>query len=581
MKSPAGRLLAPLLLLLVVLGAAPAWSQAPATGGNGKPAAAAPAAPEKDPLGRETPQGMVSGLMNALAAGDYDRAVQFFQIDKVSTGRRSSVSGADLAKLFQQVLDRSGIVITPAQLSNDPAGTGDDGLAEGIERFGVVKNGDEKVPLLANRIERDGKQLWFVSDTTLQDVPDLARALSRDTSGMRLIDLVPEGPTIAGAPASHWASLLVAVIAAYALAWFLIWLRRPIGRLIRKGPDSKVGRFVEAAAGPVRIMLTLVLFGISMQFLGVSVIARYRVVFAAQIIGWFAIAWLLWRLTDAASEVVLGRMSRHGQLTAYSIISFLNRAFKAVLVVVFLATLLRAFGVNVTAGLAALGVGGLAIALGAQKLFENLIGSVTLIADRPVRIGDFCRFGTALGTIEEIGIRSTRIRTLDRTVLTVPNGEFASLHIENFSQRDRFWFHPVLNLRYETTPDQIREVVSALHTMLLKHPKVDGGSARARFIALNAYSLDVEIFSYVLARDFNHFLEIQEELLLKCMEIVAACGTGFAFPSQTLYLGRDGVAARPHDGAAPDRSAEEHGKADGKADGKAGGKTTGAGAYTQ
>src|SRR5690606_22365912 len=133
-----------------------------------------------------------------------------------------------------------------------------------------------------------------------------------------------------------------------------------------------------------------------------------------------------------------------GQLTAYSAVSFLKRAFKALLALLFVASLLRAFGVNVTAGLAALGVGGLAIALGAQKLFENLIGSLTLRADRPVRIGDVCRFGSTLGTVEEIGSRSTRMRTLDRTVLTVPNGEFSTLHIENYSQRDRFWFHPVL-----------------------------------------------------------------------------------------------------------------------------------------
>jgi MscS family membrane protein len=232
-------------------------------------------------------------------------------------------------------------------------------------------------------------------------------------------------------------------------------------------------------------------------------------------------------------------MSRRGQLTAYSAVSFLNRAFKVLLAVLFVAALLRAFGVNVTAGLAALGVGGLAIALGAQKLFENLIGSLTLLADRPVRIGDFCRFGGTLGTIEEIGIRSTRVRTLDRTVLTVPNGEFSTLHIENYSQRDRFWFHPILNLRYETGTDQMRYVLQELRALLARHPKVDSDSARVRLIGLAAYSLDIEIFAYVSAWDYSSFLEIQEELLLSCMEIVEASGTGFAFPSSTLYLGRD------------------------------------------
>jgi MscS family membrane protein len=286
-------------------------------------------------------------------------------------------------------------------------------------------------------------------------------------------------------------------------------------------------------------LIALLMFGLALQLLGVSVIARYRAVFAVQLLGWFAFAWLLWNMADAAGEVVLSRMSRRGQLTAYSAISFLNRAFKVLLALLFVAALLRAFGVNVTAGLAALGVGGLAIALGAQKLFENLIGSLTLLADRPVRIGDFCRFGGTLGTIEEIGIRSTRVRTLDRTVLTVPNGEFSTLHIENYSQRDRFWFHPILNLRYETSTDQMRYVLQELRSMLARHPKVETEGSRARLIGLAAYSLDIEIFAYVFARDYASFLEIQEELLLICMEIVETSGTGFAFPSSTLYLGRD------------------------------------------
>lgn len=157
-----------------------------------------------------------------------------------------------------------------------------------------------------------------------------------------------------------------------------------------------------------------------------------------------------------------------------------------------------------------------------------------------MRIGDFCRFGTTLGTVEEIGIRSTRIRTLDRTVLTVPNGEFSSLHIENYSQRDRFWFHPTLNLRYETSAAQMRQVLSGLAAMLRAQSKVDGASMRVRFVGLGTHSLDIEIFSYVYASDYGNFLEIQETLLLRCMEVVEAAGTGFAFPSQTLYVARDG-----------------------------------------
>jgi MscS family membrane protein len=529
-------------LLLLTVFATSAWPQAVPTPAPAAKNEAAAAKPEKDPFGRETPQGMVTGLMNALAAADYERAVQFFQIDSVQGVRQWFVwSGPALAKRFQEVLDRAGNVVTPAELSNDPNGNVKDGLAPDEERFGEIKTSAREVPLLAKRITRDGKTLWLVSGITLNEIPALGRALNVGSAAGPWMDLLPEGPTIGGAPASHWLALLILAGLSFGLAWALVALRRPIERLLRRGgEETKLSRFIEKSAGPLRLLIMLLVFGLAVQALGISVIARYRAVFLVQILGWFALAWLLWRVADAAGEVILGRMSRLGQLTAYSAISFLNRAFKVLIVIVFVAALLRAFGVNVTAGLAALGVGGLAIALGAQKLFENLIGSLTVLADRPVRIGDFCRFGDTLGTVEEIGIRSTRIRTLDRTVLTVPNGEFATLHIENYSQRDRYWFHPILNLRYETGTDQMRYVLQELRAMLERHPKVDSTNARVRLIGLAAYSLGVEIFAYVTAWDYAGFLELQEELLLACMEIVEKSGTGFAFPSQTLYLGREG-----------------------------------------
>lgn len=540
LKSRAGAFLSALLLLTAFAGSA--WPQAAPAPAPAEKAAPAPAPPEKDPYGRETPQGMVAGLMNALAAADYERAVQYFQTDSVQGLRQwYTLSGATLARRFQEVLDRGGSVVTPAELSSDPSGNVNDGLAPDVERFGEIKADGQKAPLLAKRIKRDDKMLWLVSEATLDQIPLLARELTGRTSEAPWVDFLPEGPSVAGAPASHWLILIVLAALSFGLAWALTGLREPIERLIRRGgAETKLSRFIEKCAGPMRLIITVLVFGIAAQAIGVSVIARYRAVFAVQIVGWFALAWLLWRCADAASEVVLGRMSRLGQLTAYSAVSFLNRAFKVLLAVLLVAAFLRAFGVNVTAGFAALGVGGLAIALGAQKLFENLIGSLTLIADRPVRIGDFCRFGDTLGTVEEIGIRSTRIRTLDRTILTVPNGEFSTLHIENYSHRDRFWFHPTLNLRYETTADQMRFVIKELREMLAKHPKIQQDSLRVRMTALGTYSLNVEIFAYIFAWDYSTFLEIQEDLLLGCMEIVEKSGTGFALPSSTLFLGRDG-----------------------------------------
>jgi len=304
---------------------------------------------------------------------------------------------------------------------------------------------------------------------------------------------------------------------------------------------SRLAKFLDAAVVPLRLILAVMLFiaVVNSPILGLSVVARYHGVFLAQFVGGVGLAWLLWRIAETASVFALDEMSRRGQVAAYSVVSFLKRLVQAAIVIGFVVVLIRSLGVDVTTALAALGLGGLAIALGAQKLFENLIGSLTLVADRPVRVGDFCRFGDALGTVEDIGIRSTRIRTLDRTILTVPNGEFAAMQIENFASRDRFWFHPTLNLRYETSPDQVRYLLQELRAMLYAHPRVSNDPARVRFVSLAAYSLDLEIFAYVYASSYDEFLEVQEDLLLRCMEIVNKSGTGFAFPSQTLYVSRD------------------------------------------
>ncbi len=193
---------------------------------------------------------------------------------------------------------------------------------------------------------------------------------------------------------------------------------------------------------------------------------------------------------------------------------------------------------KVTALLAGLGVGGIAVALAAQKSIENLIGAVTLYAAQPVRVGDFCRFGNTLGTVEEIGLRSTRVRTLENTLVSIPNAEFSSLHLDNYSKREKIWYHPRLKLRYETTPDQIRYILVEVRTLLYSHPKVLPDPARIRFVGFGEYSIDLDIFAYIAETDYGKYLEVSEDLNLRIMHIVRDAGSRFAFPTQTTYLER-------------------------------------------
>lgn len=207
---------------------------------------------------------------------------------------------------------------------------------------------------------------------------------------------------------------------------------------------------------------------------------------------------------------------------------------------------IQALGVNLIPLLAGLGVGGLAIALAAQSTIANFIGGLILFANKPVRVGDFCRYGEdpnpgwlRIGTVEDIGLLSTRIRGIDRTITNIPNAEFSKMHIVNLAKRDRRLLRTTLQLRYETTPEQLRYVLVKLRELLIGHPMVMPDPARVRFVGFGAYSLDLEIFAYLRCIEQNDFLAIQEDLFLRMADIVTEAGTAFAFPSQTAYLARD------------------------------------------
>jgi MscS family membrane protein len=253
---------------------------------------------------------------------------------------------------------------------------------------------------------------------------------------------------------------------------------------------------------------------------------------------------------DVFSRWVSERLVAQQQAAAIAVVPLGRRAAKALLAGLAFIALLHTFGVNVTALLAGLGVGGLAVALAAQKSIENLFGGVTVIADQPVRVGDFFRFGDQVGTVEDIGLRSTRVRTLDRTLITIPNAEFSQMKLENFAKRDRIRIYAMIGLRYETTPDQLRYVLVEIRKLLYGHPKIHADPARIRFVGFGAYSLDLELFAYVPTTDWNELLAVREDLFLRIIDVIDASGTGFAFPSQTLYLEKgEGVDAGKTDAA--------------------------------
>ncbi len=225
------------------------------------------------------------------------------------------------------------------------------------------------------------------------------------------------------------------------------------------------------------------------------------------------------RIADAINEA---RRVKEGSIDS-QLVRIVLRLISVVILVILVIYAAGFFGVPLTPVIASLGVGGLAIALAVRPTLENIIGGLVLFADKPVRIGDYCSFGHGLGTVEEIGLRSTRLRRLDDTLVSVPNADFSQRELVNYTRRRRRLFETTLGLRYETTPEQLRYVLVKLRELLLGHPRVAPENLHVRLSGFGAYSLDVKVFAYLRVTDWLESLAIAEDINLRVMDII--CGS--------------------------------------------------------
>ncbi len=257
------------------------------------------------------------------------------------------------------------------------------------------------------------------------------------------------------------------------------------------------------------------------------------------IIFWIVVTITIFHFGNALAETIIAStLVKSRSLNASAIRTFFRLLF-LIIGIIILVLELEDVGISLIPILAGLGFGGLALALASRPTLENIIAGILLFADRPVKVGEYCRFGNQEGTVLNIGLRSTRIFALNGDIISLPNSRFSELELVNKSRRTRILLRQTLGLRYETTSEQLRYVLVKLRSMLLAHPKLIEESVRVRFIKYSDYSKDVEIFAYVHTGDWIEFLEIQEDVLLGVEGIIEAAGTGFAFPSQTTYLSQD------------------------------------------
>ncbi|MEX1033645.1 MAG: mechanosensitive ion channel domain-containing protein, partial [Cellvibrionaceae bacterium] len=406
-------------LLLALCATSPSlWATTP--GDSAEPEAQARESAQTNPvaedaLGRSTPRGAFEGYIKAVAREDYERAAEYLNLSSLPASGR--IRGQRVARILQQTLDRDGSVPPAVLLSDKPEGQLDDDQAPELERVGSLQIGEVKVALLLERVERDGELLWLIASRTLSQLPQRIT----DESALPINQVMPNSlieHKWNGVPLGHWIAMLLLAGLCYLFSRVCVALVAGMARavLTRKLRGYPTG-LVRAFAGPIQLFMAVLLFVTAARRAGISIIVRQNLSEAVVIVAWVSMLWLIWRLVDVTAAVSEKRLTSQGRFGALSAVLLLRRGSRILLVVVGVIVALHMAGVNVATGLAALGIGGIVIALGAQKMVENLVGSVTLIFDQPVRVGDFCKVGTTTGTIEQIGMRSTRIRTLDRTVV--------------------------------------------------------------------------------------------------------------------------------------------------------------------
>ena len=497
----------------------------------------APEAAPADPLGRSTPQGTVVGFMLSAQKGDNERALKYLDT------RRSGRSGYRLVNELQAVLERGfsgklGILSTKAE------GRLDDNLAPAKELVGSIKSESGSLDVLLERVRRGNEPpIWLFASETLAKVPEFYEDLSGH-SFYRYFPQFMRDTWFLWFPLWQWVYILLIIPLSFFLATLLTRLLTPLLiAVVFRITRVRAEHHVMTLTGPIRIfILALAMWTVSIMTR--SVLVNLFWTYASLTLTIIGGTWLAVRLIDIMMKLKDKQWAGtpSGKI---AMIQLVGKLLKALVVIVGALVVLYIAGINITAALTGLGIGGIAVAFAAQKTLENLFGGIMIISDQPVRVGDFCKAGNHSGTVESIGLRSTYLRTPERTLVSIPNGQLAVMSLENFAFRDKILFQHKINLHPETTSAQVSEILTEIGKALRDHPKVETSTARANFIRISDAALVLELFAYVLESSYESFLAIQEELLIGAMNIIEAAGTRIAAPDQAARIALSSEGHRP------------------------------------
>jgi len=478
-----------------------------------------------DPLGRDTPRSSMRSFLLAAEQGDFQRAQQFMDFRNLPREMRG-IDQAELAEWLYLVISRT-LWIDEAALSDSSFGAKGDGLPDYRDLITTLDLEGEPVALLLQRVPADepGHFIWKISNASVAQVPGLYEHFGYPEWVENFRQRIPSGYSFLGVELFKW----IIMVALAVVLWPLLWLFfLGVTRLLCKPSDGLYPEVRKLLTKPLPILIVLIVGAMMLVELGLGATAQG--ILKSHTLTTFIAIWLLFCVVDLIRGIRRERFLVQGRDDAAVLGRPMANAVKLIIALLGVLLWLSNMGVNISALLAGLGVGGIAMALALQKPIEDLFGAITLYSQRPISTGDVCRYGNHFGKVEEIGLRSTRIRTLGNTIVSVPNSRLALEDIENISARKSVWYQPLIRLRIDTSPEQMRAIVEKVRQCLIDDEQVLNDVLRVQFRQFGEYSLDIKVHCYVNTTNFDEYLEISEQLNFRILEIVEESGASLALP---------------------------------------------------
>ncbi len=480
----------------------------------------------------QSPRSAFEAFLKYSGKGDFKDASKFLDLRYLPRKLRK-IPREELARKLKIILDRA-VMVDPESLSSLPTGYLDDGLPAYLERIATIQTPKGQVDIMLRRITTPGgAKIWKFSSKTVAQIPFLYRYYGYRPLEKKISRLFPDIHFL-GWQLWQWCAFAALLVAAYILIWIPSWFAALIiRRQAKRGPISEqIARFI---TGPVRILAWLMAGRFIAEFLRPS--AEIRTLLHAGTLLILGITWAGIRAVDLLFEFWALRLKKDGRDSSTVLLKPLRTIIRVSIVTIALLVWLDNMGYKVSALLAGLGVGGLAVALAAQGVLKNLLGTVMILADRPYRVGERIVVNGYDGEVEEIGLRSTSIRLLTGHLTTIPNDQIERAAVENIGRRPFIRRKQDIRLALDTPAQKVELAVGILKELLHDHEGMsEKYPPRVYFDRIDKDAINIVMFYWYHPPEYWQYLEFSHNLNKAILKAFEKEGIRLAPPSRTSYV---------------------------------------------